>query len=249
MPPTFSKLKFMNKRYKTITMGYIRMAEKEINTHDVPIGIKNLCVLYYLETEQFGKHGDQLMILSSNGREENDILETIELCYCSAYGTVIVDKKKHPDSIYKWTFRIKKENESGLPCIGIVSIEGNDELPMNSTCFRLNHRNSSNQVTSNHKYYAWQMDTNRLRSKEIDSSQLFFVQYNQAQRDLITDADIIEMRINVKNKTLKYYSNDKDFGIAFNNIDMNRQYCLAISVGFSYKADQIQIIDFQNETH
>eukprot|EP01084_Bolivina_argentea_P319731 554584_1 len=111
MPPIFSKLRFVNKRSKTITVGYIRNIENGLNAsyHNIPIGIKNLCLLYYFETEQFGKHSKKLMISSSNGREKNDIVEQMEdgYWYC-VYGTIITDKKKHPDSIYKWKLRLNK---------------------------------------------------------------------------------------------------------------------------------------------
>eukprot|EP01084_Bolivina_argentea_P301893 520975_1 len=88
MPPIFSKLKFVNKRSKTITIGYIRSIENELNGnyYNIPIAIKNLCILYYLKTEQFGKHSKCIKISSSNGCERNDIVEHMEVdCWYCVY--------------------------------------------------------------------------------------------------------------------------------------------------------------------
>eukprot|EP01083_Nonionella_stella_P202625 740097_1 len=116
MPPIFSKLKFVNKRSKTITIGYIRNIENEINTnyHNIPIGIKHLCVLYYFETEQFGKHSEKIIISSSNGGDKNDIIEPLQFrpWYC-VYGTIIIDQKNNPNSIYKWALRLNKKTKYG----------------------------------------------------------------------------------------------------------------------------------------
>eukprot|EP01084_Bolivina_argentea_P319735 554589_1 len=244
MPPIFSKLRFVNKRSKTITMGYIRSVENELHTnhHNVPIGIKNLCVLYYLETEQFGRHSKELMISSSNGREKNDIVEQMEdgYWYC-VYGTIIIDKKKHPDSIYKWKLRLNKSNkECVLPSIGIVVVNDNTKLPLDYYCFVI----ASGQSYPC-EYYGFELTWGSIRSKEIDD-QIGDCLYHSLKND-INEGDIIKMELNIKNKTLKYYLNDKDLGIAFKNINMNYKYCLAIS--FASKGIQIQIVDFQNETH
>eukprot|EP01084_Bolivina_argentea_P000395 745_1 len=152
MPPTFSKLKFVNERSKIITIGYIRNIEKELhaNYHNVPIGIKNLCVLYYFETEEFGKHSKVLMISSSNGSAKNDIAELMidDAWYC-VYGTIIIDKNNHPNSIYKWTLKLnwKKQKKDVLPDIGIVAVKDNNKLPLDMYCF--------NSFTNN--YYAFEL--------------------------------------------------------------------------------------------
>eukprot|EP01084_Bolivina_argentea_P319734 554587_1 len=163
MPPIFSKLRFVNKRSKTITMGYIRSVENELHTnhHNVPIGIKNLCVLYYLETEQFGRHSKELMISSSNGREKNDIVEQMEYgnCWYSVCGTIITDKNIHPNSIYKWTLRLNK-TLCVLASIGIVAVKDNkEELSLDEYCFN---------GWDDDVYYGFELTWGTIRSKEID---------------------------------------------------------------------------------
>eukprot|EP01084_Bolivina_argentea_P319730 554582_1 len=165
MPPIFSKLRFVNKRSKTITIGYIRNIENEINTnyHNIPIGIKHLCVLYYFEREQFGKHSEKIMISSSNGCNKNDMIEPFESLefnhWCCVYGTIIIDKKNNPNSIYKWTLRLNK-TLCVLASIGIVAVKDNkEELSLDEYCFN---------GWDDDVYYGFELTWGTIRSKEID---------------------------------------------------------------------------------
>ena len=59
--------------------------------------------------------------------------------------------------------------------------------------------------------------------------------------------DLIKMEVNTKEKTIKYYKNDKDLGIAIYNINFknNIKYNLAISMDF--KSDCVKLINFKVE--
>lgn len=50
------------------------------------------------------------------------------------------------------------------------------------------------------------------------------------------------MILDIKNKCLQFYQDGSDIGIAFDNINMELTYRLALS--FAAKGDKIQIVDF-----
>ena len=53
------------------------------------------------------------------------------------------------------------------------------------------------------------------------------------------------MIINSKNKTIRYFVNDKDQGIAFQNIDITKIYHLAVCFA---STDSIKIVKFSSKT-
>eukprot|EP01084_Bolivina_argentea_P273289 465481_1 len=239
MPTTFSKLRFIDERSKYLAYGYIKNIENTLNSNsqNIPIAIKNLCLLYYYETEEFGKHSKTLIISSSRSNKQNDIVE-VQQNNCSwicVYGKIIIEAKCNPYSIYKWTFKCKNDYidrcaDARAPSIGIVSINQNDK-PTDIYCF-----------TKRYDHFAWDFASEALRNNNIEFGSK---QYSASK--LFSYGDTIKMEFNIKNKSLRYYLNDEDIGVAFDNINTDHEYCLAISL--YHDRDQIQLVDFQNETH
>ena len=71
-----------------------------------------------------------------------------------------------------------------------------------------------------------------------------FIEYAEE----LIDGDVIKMEVNVKKGEMRYHVNDKDEGIAFENIDFKRnKYKMEVAVG--NKGFEIKLIDFTKIRH
>ena len=110
MMSTFETLKQVDERTKDIVFGYIRLSKTESM---VPIEICYICLLFYhLISEQFIECGEKMRIISSNESKGkvNDIVEMKEAedrewAWITVHGNVIIDCKKNPDVIARWSIK------------------------------------------------------------------------------------------------------------------------------------------------
>ena len=229
---TFSKLKFVDEKSPKLVFGYIRAIERTVTSkeHEIPDDIKNLCLLYfYIIFEQFDVASHRLKLSSSDKDKENDIVEQIHAAsWNNVFGKRIIDPEQNPNCIYIWTLQFKcnpDQENSSTPSIGIISKDNKCYTDMTEYCF----------MYDNHNFYCWETawSASRMRGKETSS-------YAQT---FIRSGDIIKMEFNVKNKSLRFYCNDKDLGVSQDNIDINCQYCLALS--FATQTHSMQILNFE----
>eukprot|EP01084_Bolivina_argentea_P273291 465483_1 len=234
MPPNFSKLKFIDDETKKLIFGYVRNIE---NLCNVPMAIKHLCLFYSLETEEFGKHSKKLIVSSSTKYKYNDIAYAESLPKFSrsnVFGSIVIDSNKHPNTIYSWTFKLTSNHtlfSTSLPSIGIVS----NVISVDDYCFNMYVGGKKHYLYS---HYGWDISSGKVRFKNRSCD------YNASCH--IESGDMIKMEVDLKHKTLKYFQNDKDLDVAFEDIDLNFKYCLAIS--FPPWSNQVQIIDFSIRT-
>lgn len=219
-----------------LIFGYIRKLESKMliqNSYDIPIDIKNLCLLFYfIYLDEFDKHHPELQISSSSskcGQCNDTVRSTIGGNWRCVYGKTIIDKTKNPNiSIYKWTLKFSLNNfKMAPPAIGIVSSIGNK--PIDRYCF----------MTTNdcdYDYYGWETAWSGLRDLHNLTQGKHYGQ-SPGKNALII------MELNVNEQTLKFYKDGEDLGIAFDKIDTEtNKYQLAISI---YTLDhKIQIMDF-----
>ena len=182
--------------------------------YDIPVIINYICLLYYLVQDKFDKHGRFLKV-SSKG----DIVEQISNCsfltvYHTVYGKVAVNIKTFKNRTASWEFKIKDR----FIAIGIDSsnYEKTEEF-----CF--GYTNKSNN-------YGWYGGDGHLYSNSSFKS-----------CEAMQNGDIIRMELNGNKRTLKFYKNDKDINLQFNNVDISKTYRLAISIYNSTNA--VQMID------
>eukprot|EP01084_Bolivina_argentea_P212518 361225_1 len=218
----FSKSQCIDERSRNLTFGYIRNIE---NINTVPFGIKNICLLYYFETEAFGKHGEKLIISSSSNRKCNDIVHRTDTGDVNCvFGTVVIGLDNYPNAIYCWSFKVTLYPSPMLnvwpfvqllydsPFIGIVSAR----KAINNDCFS----------KKEYAYNFYGRDTT-WKSLKCNNYNLTIASYGAY--DKIKSGDIIKMEVDLKNKSIKYFHNNKDLGFTFNEIDLNYKYYLGIS--------------------
>ena len=153
------------------------------------------------------------------------ILCSICLAFCCMYaGFLFFDSEFGPDSckaIYKWIFKI-------LTCLDDTIYIGID---------------SSNKkyINSDYGHHCRECDMYSFGQGNIYHEHLFSSNHYGTK---IKEKEIIIMEINTQKQTLKYYTNDKDHGIAAENIDfINNSYHLAI--GLYDKEDSVQLKKFE----
>ena len=226
MSTTFSKLKFADDRSKVIIFGFIRKIK--INQDEIPAEIKQLCLLFYFQAEQFGQHGKKLKVSCSDDANINDIIEQhIEGFWYSGYGTFIINPIKYPSAIYIWTLKFSTQSSAiTTPSIGIVSVD--TEYPLETYCF----------MSQEYDFYAWETTWKCARDK-LQASRGYAEELDNG----LECGDIIVMELNIPNATLKYTRNGKDLGIAHDNINMQNKYCLGLS--FAAASCKFQLIEFE----
>ena len=236
MSTLYSRLKFVDDRCRNITFGYIRRIEGKLMSKEfeIPINIKNLCLLYYFEAEQFDKHSTRLTVSSSNEHKQNDIVvQSVSGCWYCVYGRVIIDPQKHPSIMYEWTVKYKRDEKSigTSPSIGIVSTNHTElENNLEYYCF----------MSYDNDFYCWQTAWKTAR-RRVDRD-------NDKQKPIYGDdfgldcGDVIKMQFDTKNATLRFYKNEKDLGIAHKDINMNNKYQFAMS--FANETHSMQLLDF-----
>ena len=165
-------------------------------------------------------------ISSSDESKTNDIVEqVIDGYWYSAFGKFIIDAKNNSNSIFKWTLRYTRS--SGTISSVSVGIVSNGKYNTDQYCFT---------NPCDYEFYAWETAWRCTRNKSRQNEQHNYGGYIKDGQSII----IIEL--NLKNKTIRFFQNDKDLGIAFDNINMDLQYRLAAS--FAQQGNKLQIIDF-----
>lgn len=202
-----------NKSTKLV-FGYIRLTHSCLlssNRYELPIGIVHICLFYYHLTEEFdvSKHSDDIDVTIDSA-----INKTSE--WNSVYGLVHIDKETFNDNIITWSIRIHAKNDPVLE-IGILEVKERENHSENffvakdGYCYGL-YVTSYSQILDTHITFECSSKLGKIRIEPNSSDNL------------------IRMELNVKNKTIKYYMNGVDFGIAWNDIDFSTKYSLCISL-------------------
>ena len=215
-----NRLKCVDAKTKSITYGYIHGIESSLS-NKIPEDIKNLCLIFYFEFEQFHECSEELQISSSNEFKNNDIVEQISegFPWHNVYGQIIIDAQSL-NAIYIWTLQFTAMEQSNIKCrwspsIGILSSD--KCLEMKGYCF-MGHQ---------HDFYCWETWSQDARaSKANQESDSNSHTYGQ-DKGLHVD-DTIKMEFDTKNRTLRFYLNGKDLGIP-------KYFQLLIPTFFMYK--------------
>ena len=226
----FDEIKKIDERTKIIVLGYIRLCQKLLSSknnpyYNIPELINYLCIIYYHHSEYFTKHG-QFIQLNQNNDTITRILK-VSNTDNSVYGNILIDAAVNLNIIYSWTFKII---ESSLMFIGIDSSNkkhiGGDFSFFNGDYF---YAYGGGDGIGNH---GWIYSQITLEEEYGDNLKI---------------NDELRMELNTKNSTMRYFINNIDQGIAFQDIDFddNKKYYMAICLTSSSK---VKLIDF-NQTY
>ena len=113
---SFKSLSQVDKRSKYGVYGWIRRAEKELQSSNIPEGIYSLIILYYAEIDKF-EYVMEGIETSSNMRQVTKIARDESMAESPIYGKVEIQSTG--SGIYEWELKVHKT--SGWINIGISS--------------------------------------------------------------------------------------------------------------------------------
>ena len=213
--------------------GYIRrMQSIDYKKEQMPLDIVSLICMYYCNVEYFTKHGSSIRL------NEEKTLATVNSNDIYTQGSVFGNYPiKARDNVkYEWRFEIK---EMGT-FVGIGIDSSNRKFV--EKYFYDGYNNKS-------PWYAYEIPRSIANEWNLKYNNGY--KYCNQKRDVAygytgNKHDIIKMELNLKNdnKTLKFYHNEKDCGIAFDNIVGygHITYYLAI---YLQNGSAIKFIDFK----
>eukprot|EP01084_Bolivina_argentea_P285526 489659_1 len=215
----FDRINQISSIYQCVVNGYVRncrfLLPSNNSYYNIPKLVNYIILFYYQSAEVFTLYGSGMNFDTNN----NIITKVNGLSAETAYGNIDI-RANNTQCRYLWIIKILS-TEKGRVYIGVDS---SNKI----------HLHTNYTISNASCYYSY--GNGRKYSNELPGGKLYgYMFYNRF---------IIKMEINTKQKTLKYYTNGIDEGIAFQDINFkNTTYHLAITM--QDKNDSVQIIKFQ----
>ena len=216
---TSAKLNNVDQETSYLVSGYIRAIQKEFNERIIPTEVIDLCIIYYFITEFFSKCGKDMKISADN---DSFTTKLEGYSWNTAYGNNIIDMNKTPNLIYEWTIQCTEK-------YFILGLESTDFKNINtdiSDSGRYFYKDTKQKC----KYYGW-YTASSLHTNNYMNDAIHHKTFNEDWSSDLQDIDReIMMELNCKNKTISYSVNNKNYGIAFKNVEATQQYRLGVSM-------------------
>ena len=211
----FDRIKDVDPWSECVVFGFIRCIEQSLSQiQSIPIEIFSMCLLYFYNPEYFTKHGDHIILKDDNKTMEHDLAPAFD----TVYGNLEIDKGHYIEC--SWTFEINKLAFDTI--IGIGMSCGKEIV---------------NDIFTDHE--------NTFAYESYDRGEIYGKGVLKGLYGCrLHEGDIVEMTLNVENKTLRYSVNSKDQGIAVQDIDFDDdiKYVMAI---YSDEQSIVKLLDFQ----
>eukprot|EP01084_Bolivina_argentea_P042794 78885_1 len=214
MPPIFSKLKAIDNHTKNATLGFIRRIEtSQLNGIEIPICIKQICMLYYYETEYFSfvhDYGHGLTLLSNNIVETTEKNTSPLILQTHVYGVVVIEPVQNPYSVYNWTLKLNKYHDF---MFGIIT----SSCKLNGPIWKRDCNNYYAICTSDMDLFGTSSDTNAVNHIPYE-----YCMFNH----------IVKLEVDIGNKCIRYYEDNESTKpkIAFTNVTWNDTYRFFIEI-------------------
>lgn len=213
-------------RDQDIVFGFIKRSQsllpyQQNPYYTIPASIGYIILPYYSAPEYFTAHGNKMLL----NKERNICKFVGGINANTVYGAFKIHNKAAYNKLV-WYFLVNVPQSQTIAAIGISS---GDKTNINTTFV----------CSGSNVIYAWQCYLQRATIYYINDGYLDSKSYGEK----FTFQDTkVGMEIDIKNKTLKYYLNGKDQGVALNDIDFEeKEYYLAITL--DEKAD-VKLLDF-----
>ena len=216
----------LQERRKLLVWGYIRNIVTAYKSLNVPLDIYNVMYLFSRLNDIWSKeYSHKDLIIDQDGTYLKFVADSTQ----TAFGTNVVKK-----GIFSWKLQIisKKEiNNVYGPCIGIVE---DDELLNEDTLRDYQSDDEWCQIGCQLEAGISKLQYPWLTFDETESKEKTW-NYVKANHALYNDCiwnkpnDILEIVLNLDERTLRFILNDKDYGIAYREIKQ-ASYRLALTV-------------------
>ena len=214
------KVRTIDQRFKDCVFGYTRQVQKQLPSDDnvyftIPTLVIHWILLYFYETDKFDSNciGDGYEL-----SEDDKVLKKVEWNSSSVYLLKIIEY-----GVHKWTFKLREVNEFGTSMT--IAIWKTKHEPILDQCLYNPPKGTA---------YGWMITGGYLICGDSDDTSKY--------GKLVHNDDIIEMILDLNDQTLRYFCNQQDFGIAYQNIELT-SYRAALSI-FS-KHDCIELVSYR----
>eukprot|EP01084_Bolivina_argentea_P089663 161744_1 len=216
------EVKFINHTIKKVVFGYIRQCESLLqhseSIYTIPLIISSICCIYYHQKETFISSRESILKVTKNNTVIESLPAISKYLYQEniSYGSTNIQPSKNPNTKFQWKIKLLAVNDRIR--LGIFT-------PFRGTFYGVEstgklYKNYSPIVEANcigkwGNYYCPRFKTN----------------------------DTVTIEFNVKNRTLQYYLNNTNLGIAFKNIPINIHYNFGVVLR---RNDKAEILYFQD---
>ena len=242
MPFSLEAIKSIDQRTQDIANGFIRASQSLIINdnhpyYNIPSLVFVITVLYYYNPEYFTIHGQFIKL----NKDKDTVTLTNEYSFISgtAYGNVIIDKRSKGSHI--WTFSVVKPDCSGQGemTIGIDS----SRKKFADDCMYVSHR----KEYAYYGYVSFNDGDDACTAIRTYNAKLDHKHYECEYGVIYSDTESeVKMELNMRNRTLKYYVNDTDQGIAFDNICFQNDEQYTMVVCLAYEVMSVQLTNYQH---
>ena len=235
----FDRIKDVDGYIKNVVNGYIH-ASQSLLPHEqnayyiIPPLIYYLVIGYYHNPEYFALFPESITI---NDDKNKAIHNPQTISGISIFGNMKISKNMHSNK-FIWTIKISGPS-SGLAIAIGIDADSSKNVEKLFDCNK-NADGPFYAYESELFYGSRQTNLNYYTPKEQSISHAEYgVSYAADNED-----HTLKMELNTKNKTLRYYVNGQDQGVAINDVmlDNNEEYTLAISADFNVT---VQLLQFE----
>ena len=197
MAKSLEEVKYVGEITEYIVFGFIRRVQnvmpKDNPYYTIPQLIIHWCLLYYC----FGEHFDAGNCSTNIALNASKTIATKKHTIKGTYSVGMLSKIVSL-GIYRWRFKIVKYSKYAMS-FGVCPI--NSEIDLNSMLYH------------NEKAYVWIANQYTLYYRGWDEGWY-------GEKLQFKDGDIIDMILDLDERTLKYIVNGNDLGIAFEDIEL-----------------------------
>ena len=221
----FDKIKHVSQRTQNLMSGYVREIEKELSL-TIPDLITVICIFYYYHFERFTTHGVNIELNKQQTiatKKQGSKFDTR-----TVYGAIGIDLHCKANK-YVWTFKILSLPSSGEWSDAIYIGIDNSNKSFIEDDFIVPEESTTSLM------YAWGTDHYKYSSR----GGTIYSKINWK------NDDIIGMELDINKKSLTFYLNGVDQGIAFENVNLDYERKYHMAVGMLDAGTSIELISFE----
>ena len=207
----------LNYRLDLLVSGYVREVEEQETRQIIPLEINDIICLFHKVCDEWDRiysskdiiidEGRSLMMINTNGTP-------------TAYGTKIVSS-----GIFKWRIKMlswHKVNRNAPPFVGII--EDND--------YQLIKYQNTYGWSYSSAYYGYELCAATGSLYLADSDNHYRTKHYKCKWN--KQGDILQITLNLNDRTVSFKVNDVDYGVAFGNIKVAKYRLIITFSGNKY---------------
>eukprot|EP01084_Bolivina_argentea_P304825 526532_1 len=243
----FRMIDHIGSKTRCIVFGFMRgiqiLLAKDIN---VPSEIVCMCLLYYYYPEYFTTHGSDITLLD-NGTVVKYNITGYSWEGNTVYGNAEINQNDYIKCI--WSFQMVRLSKDPMIAVGITSAKTNVNEIFHTDDFDCGDHWVAYDNLERHTNFANAYAYSMYDGESVIATKSLYDRHDHEYWDydygcVCRQGDELKMELDIQNRTLKYYINSNDQGIAVKNVQFieNTTFVMAISVNSPV---EIKLINFK----